>query len=735
MRAQPPPSLMQRYHEKTGAKTYPPPLTLFPHDSVAALYRYSSISKGCLPCVPIDMAAESQTSSIQSRIAALNLGQVGKAPITAKPSNWNGKFHERPQLDQRSQSIAASQTFGHGRTSSDNAIGNEPNGPRRDGILPPPTDIVRTGQKVEQSSRPAPPPPPKLPVRKTSTQLSPALPPRRPSEQQLSRKASDESISSTISAISTLSNGGPRAPSLRNTSFDSGRVKAPVYDPSSLPPLPPKRTKEDVENRLKDIEKSKAFPGYKDVEKRKPALASSKSSPHVTTVEVTPPPATPQLPPRRPTRPEAVGHARDVSEGKPPPKPARSALAYGMNKPNQVNNPDTIPTPSKTEAPPPIPLSSRPDISKLMSTKPRPDSHSQVPASKASCLICRDLSAPDAHAAKFPRQSVPSLDWLANQLTAPFSSPTDQARCIFTWLHHNVEYDVVSFFNNNIRPSTPASTLATGLAVCEGYAGLFTAIASKAGMESVVVGGHGKGFGFTAFLTPETPLPSENSNHAWNAVKIDDGQWKCIDACWGAGNISGAGQPYNKQFTPRMFTMSNDDFGLRHFPTNRSQAFRSDGRSMTWEEYMIGDTGGNPLQVYGIAGPEGISDSSFLPKYKKIFISPSAHPGPTLRFQFSKVCEHWDPIRNGRGKPFVYFLSIHGIDGREDDAVPFETNGMFWWADVESRRLGTRGQTITVYAVDTVSGQSGRGLSIEEYRMAKGRKAMGFQGLAAWELV
>lgn len=254
-------------------------------------------------------------------------------------------------------------------------------------------------------------------------------------------------------------------------------------------------------------------------------------------------------------------------------------------------------------------------------------------------------------------------------------------------------------------------------------------------MESFVVGGHGKGFGFTTSLNPRTSLPAENSNHAWNAVKVDNGQWKCIDACWGAGNISGAGQPYNKQFTPRMFTMSNDDFGLRHFPTNRSQAFRSDGRSMSWEEYVIGDTGGEPLQVYGIAGNEGISESSFLPKYTRISTSPSAHPGPTLRFQFSKVCEHWDPVRNGGGKPFVYFLSIHGIDGREDDAVPFETNGMFWWADVEPKRLGTRGQTITVYAVDTVSGQSGRGLSIEEYRIAKGRKAMGFQGLAAWELI
>ena len=48
----------------------------------------------------------------------------------------------------------------------------------------------------------------------------------------------------------------------------------------------------------------------------------------------------------------------------------------------------------------------------------------------------------------------------------------------------------------------------SGLAVCEGYAGLFTAIATIAGLESVVIGGHGKGFGFSA-LPPGASLPAE----------------------------------------------------------------------------------------------------------------------------------------------------------------------------------------------------------------------------------
>lgn len=64
------------------------------------------------------------------------------------------------------------------------------------------------------------------------------------------------------------------------------------------------------------------------------------------------------------------------------------------------------------------------------------------------------------------------------------------------WLHFNIAYNCDAFFSGNIQPSTPASTISSGLAVCEGYAALFTAFATHIGMESVVIGGHGKGFGY-----------------------------------------------------------------------------------------------------------------------------------------------------------------------------------------------------------------------------------------------
>lgn len=87
----------------------------------------------------------------------------------------------------------------------------------------------------------------------------------------------------------------------------------------------------------------------------------------------------------------------------------------------------------------------------------------------------------------------------------------------------------------------------------------------------------------------------------------------------------------------------------------------------------------------------------------------------------------------------MFILHIHGLDGRQDDYIPLQTNadgdGAIWWADVPVQSLGAPGQTVTLYTVETVQGASARGWTVEEYREAKGRKAMGFGGVAAWELV
>ncbi|KAL8933671.1 MAG: hypothetical protein Q9211_005650, partial [Gyalolechia sp. 1 TL-2023] len=585
------------------------------------------------------MAADSpQAQSIQARIAALNLGHVGRAPVTATSTDHEPVL--RPSPPPRGQTANIPATLSNGHYIS-NGIGNEPNAIRHNAVLPPPT-IIRTGERKA--------PPPALPPRKQSSYPSPALPPRRPSE-TIQRRGSGASISSTISTTSALSvgtNGMARTSASRTPSMDAGRKLAPVFDQASLPPLPPKRTIEQVEKRYENIERSRM------------GLKPTKSTPCVTTVEVAPPPSLPSRPPQRAPQPKVSdGAAREIPPEQPPAMPARSALSFGMNKPQEpdpkkgVNRVPSSAGGAANGAPPPIPASSKPDLSKLLATKPKSTSCSQSSELvSAACLTCRDFSGPDAHAAKFPRETVPSLDWLATQLVGPFTSPTDQARAIFTWLHHNIAYDIISFCNNAVKPSTPANTLATGLAVCQGYAGLFTAIASKAGLESLVVSGHGKGAGFSP-LPPGQPIPSEYSTHAWNAVKIDNGEWKLVDACWGAGHVCIRDQAYTKKFAPRHFAMDNNEFGLRHFPTNKALFYRTDGRpQISWEEYILGPFGSSaaqPVTVYaGAAEEEGIAEASVRPAQLQI----PTEPNMIIQFRFGKVCEHWDPVKHGPGEPY-----------------------------------------------------------------------------------
>ncbi|TAQ91456.1 hypothetical protein B7494_g144 [Chlorociboria aeruginascens] len=342
--------------------------------------------------------------------------------------------------------------------------------------------------------------------------------------------------------------------------------------------------------------------------------------------------------------------------------------------------------------PPPIPLSSKPSFAQVQAAQSQPQSRprpSPALAPPSGCLLCRDFSGPDQVAAQYPRQSLPRSGdmtaYLADVLCGPFSSATDKARAIFTWQHHNIAYDVDAFFGNRatvILLSNPASL----------------------------------------------PPPANPSGHAWNAVRIDDGEWKLIDACWGAGNVEN--QTYTKKFKPSFFTMPNDQFGLKHFPQDDAFFFRSDGSIPTWDDYYTGPVGSEPVQIFGSIDEHGLSETSFSPPQKAIPIT-----NEVIRFQFSRVCQHWDFEKNGGGKPYCLILKIGGLDGRKDDFVAFENNEFWYWADVKARDLGCRGGKVSCYAVTTVNGKDARGMTRSEYLSKKGKCAMSFAGISEWALI
>ena len=476
--------------------------------------------------------------SIKSRIAALNLEEVHVPAPGTKPTYTYDTVPpaakkkppppppptSRPPALQRLQTVNNPPVLSHAPTAA-RPLGNQPLGVN----LPPVT--------------PTPPPalPPRPPPRTIGTpRPTPALPPRNPSSRSVRPRESIESISTVGSTISTPSLSSVKT---NGTSLSNGsvyQVRAPAFDPSALPPLPAKKAPEDSKksnatlNAMRSPRNqvpSQALPP----QLKTPGRLTVSHSAHASLTTSTDLPARPSLP-NRPAINSAItpGKNRAIA---PPPRPSALDMGFHTKAPSPPSPPTTRPPAVTSEcslassAPPPIPLASRPNLDAIMASKPKLGAAS-------SCLRCRDFSGPDAHAARFPRTQLPSSEvgWLAQQLCAQFSSPTDKARAIFTWLHHNVDYDVYSFFHKTVQPSTPEKTIASGLAVCEGYAGLFAALALKAGLQAMVCSGASKGYGHEP-LQPGQPIPPFASTHAWNAVKIDNGEWKLIDSCWGAGHI------------------------------------------------------------------------------------------------------------------------------------------------------------------------------------------------------
>ncbi|KAG6820741.1 hypothetical protein H0H93_012387 [Arthromyces matolae] len=421
-----------------------------------------------------------------------------------------------------------------------------------------------------------------------------------------------------------------------------------------------------------------------------PQLPSRSSQTTTTAIKVPPP-----IPPKS-TRPKPEDLARALAR-RPPPPPKK-------NYPTASN--DTYPNAQRRLPPPPPPQPRYDDESSDLSAPV--DNTYREPS---FCPECRDYTHVDKHAALFPRQSVTSLDNLAYDLTKPFPNEVEKARAIFTWLHYNIAYDAASFLSGNVQPSTPESTLSSGLAVCDGYAGLFKYLAERIGIETHKVTGHGKGFGFVP-LSADQLVPPYAANHAWNCAFLD-GEWHLIDPCWGAGGLSGAS--YEQRFTPMWFTSPPREFGRRHFPEDPSYQLvaQDDGGPVSWEDYIMEPDG--PV----------IFNAFHNLNFWALALQPptSAIKGGTrVVFCLFKRCEH---MSTNEVDNYVYMISIG------NERVPLQVNAEGGWsADVY---IPKGHQEVTLLYLSELNGKDAQGISLSAYRNA--RAAMLFGGLAKWTVV
>lgn len=135
----------------------------------------------------------------------------------------------------------------------------------------------------------------------------------------------------------------------------------------------------------------------------------------------------------------------------------------------------------------------------------------------------------DEYARNAPDKYSHNIKGLADYLAIPAKNDLEKTRLAFTWIATHVQYDAEAYNTGNYKDEFSAdSVLMRRAGVCEGYSTLFLELAKIMELEVVKISGYAKGYGL------DINKKFDETNHAWNAVKIND-KWQLVDVTWGSG--------------------------------------------------------------------------------------------------------------------------------------------------------------------------------------------------------
>jgi transglutaminase/protease-like cytokinesis protein 3 len=141
-----------------------------------------------------------------------------------------------------------------------------------------------------------------------------------------------------------------------------------------------------------------------------------------------------------------------------------------------------------------------------------------------------------------------TLDKLAAALAAYAHSDEDKARLVFAWIAYHVAYDVAYLQGSGVPHVTAEQALTSRLAICQGYAELLTALASRMQLTAATV----EGYATVDSNSPTSPVLGADRGHTWNVYRTNSGV-HIVDTCWGAGNVSDDYAKFKQHFTPYWF--------------------------------------------------------------------------------------------------------------------------------------------------------------------------------------
>jgi len=203
----------------------------------------------------------------------------------------------------------------------------------------------------------------------------------------------------------------------------------------------------------------------------------------------------------------------------------------------------------------------------------------------------RDYSRVDAHARNAPQAIATNLNELAEYLAQGATNEAEKARAIFSWLAHNIAYDVSVLGREvNIDEAEPRRVLNQRKTFCSGYVNLFLELAAKMGLKARESSGYGRQFGEGR---PENP---RESNHSWMLVTIDGKEYP-VDPTWGAGVVNGSN--FQQRFSPFWFCTPPELFVINHLPgIPRDQLLAKPIIGSQFQDYLQ-FTGIGPAYFYG----------------------------------------------------------------------------------------------------------------------------------------
>jgi transglutaminase/protease-like cytokinesis protein 3 len=189
-------------------------------------------------------------------------------------------------------------------------------------------------------------------------------------------------------------------------------------------------------------------------------------------------------------------------------------------------------------------------------------------------------------------KSIKKLEQLTDLINQDFSLQDEKARAIFTWIAYNIDYDVeaesslqkrysfsdssqIAAIERKIRAKWAKNCVKESKAECEGYATLYKCFCDLVSVECVIIPGNTK--------RHENHIgdPELKTNHAWNAVKIDD-EWKFVDPTWGAGYIDYSSNTFYRIIDNTYFLSDPDRYFYNHFPADNAYLFTD----RTAQEYI-----------------------------------------------------------------------------------------------------------------------------------------------------